>query len=228
MRLPFISELDSPVGISDWYLLILIVSFLLSLFVMGPYIASYLDGLSVMYRFNSPDSDIRYPEYSPFGKIVVVLLSCINLGLGLSLVLLDLNGPESNVLSVFLKASVWPLIFFFIRIFLYQIVNSSLYRSQTIMLKTSRWNNFFIMVFSASGFCILVLTSIALFLEMPSWVLVICMSILLLLAEIGLIFKIKTSLFKNKCSNTRFISYLCALELGPIMLLLVLLGVFYS
>ena len=65
MILTFISGLDKPIAVSDWYLLVLILSFLLSLFVMGPYIASYLDGLSVMYRFNSPDSDIRYPEYSP-------------------------------------------------------------------------------------------------------------------------------------------------------------------
>jgi len=228
MTFPFISELDSPLGISDWYLLILIISFLLNLFVMGPYIALYLDGLSVMYRFNSPDSDIRYPEYSPFGKIVVVLLSCTDIALGLSLVLYDQRGPDANIISVFFEALVWPLMFFLIRIFLYQIVNSSLYRSQTIMLKTSRWNNFFIMAFSALGFFVLVLTSIVLFLEMPSWVLVVCMSILLLLAEIGLIFKIKTSLFKNKCSNTRFILYLCALEIGPIILLLVLLGVFFS
>lgn len=228
MTLPFISELDSPVDVNDWYLLILIISFLLSLYVMGSYIASYLDGLSVMYRFNSPDSDIRYPEFSPFGKIVVVLLSCINMGLGLSLILSDLSGPEKNAVSVFFEASVWPLLFFGIRIFLYQIVNASLYRSQVIKLKTSRWNGFFIMVFSASGLCVLVLTSVVLFMKLPSLVLVICMSILMLLAETGLFFKIKTSLFKNKCSNTRLILYLCALELGPIILVLVLLGVFYS
>ena len=228
MTIPFTSELESPLGVSDWYLLVLIISFLLSLFVMGPYKASYKDGLSVMFRFSSPDSDIRYPEYSPFEKILVVLFSCADMGLGLSLVLFGPGEPEENVLSDFFKASVWPLFFFALRFFLYQIVNTHLYRSQAIMLKTSRWNSFFIMVFSASGFCVLVLTSVVLFLKMPSLVLVICMSFLVLLAEIGLNFKIKTSLFKNKCSNTRFISYLCALELGPIILMSVLLGVFYS
>ena len=228
MKFPFISGLDSTVGVSDWYLLIMIISFLVSLFIMGPYIISYLDGLSVMYRFNSPDSDIRYPEFSPFGRIVVVLLSCINIGLGLSPVLFGAGGREANAVSYLLEASVWPLLFVGIRLFLYQTVNSSLYKSQAIKLKTSRWNGFFIMAFSAAGFCVLVLTFVVLFLELPPLVLVICMSILLLLAEIGLIFKIKTTLFKNKCSNTRFILYFCALELGPIILLLVLLGVFFS
>lgn len=228
MILTFISGLDKPIVVSDWYLLVLILSFLLSLFVMGPYIASYLDGLSVMYRFNSPDSDIRYPEYPPLLKIIVVFLSSIDIGLGLSLVLSDMRAPQSDSLSLLWEATVWPLLFFVVRILLYQVVNSSLYRSQDVMVKTSRWNNFFIMVFSAWGFCALVLNSVVLFLEMPSWVLVICMSIMLLLAEIGLIFKIKTSLFKNKCSNSRFISYLCALELGPIVLMLVLLGLFFS
>ena len=228
MRLPFIPELDSTVGVSDWYLLIMIISFLLSLFIMGRYIISYLDGLSVMYRFSSPDSDIRYPVFSPFERIEVVFLSCINIGLGLSLLLFDFSGRETNAVSEVFEASVWPLLFFGIRLFLYQIVNSSLYRSQVIQIKTLRWNGLFIMAFSAYGFCVLVLASVVLFLELPPLVLVICMSILLLLAEIGLIFKIKTTLFKNKCSNTRFFLYFCALELGPIILLLVLLWVFFS
>lgn len=227
MMLPFISVLESPVNVNDWYLLILIVSFLLSLFLMGPYIALYKDGLSVMYRFNSPDSDIRYPEYPPFVKILVVLISCIDMGSGLFFVLSDLRGQETDSISLFLMSSVCLFLFFLIKLFLYQFVNSSLYRSQTIMLKTSRWNNFFIMVFSSSGFCSLVLTTVVLFLEMPSWVLVACMSIMLLVAETGLVFKIKTTLFKNKCSNSRFFLYLCALELGPIILLLVLLGFFF-
>ena len=97
MKFPFISELDSTVGVSDWYLLIMIISFLVSLFIMGPYIITYLDGLSVMYRFNSPDSDIRYPEFSPFGRIVVVLLSCINIGLGLSPVLFGARQMQYHI-----------------------------------------------------------------------------------------------------------------------------------
>ena len=228
MTIPLISELESPLGVSDWYLLVLIISFLLSLFVMGPYAASYMDGLSVMYRFSSPDSEIRYPEFSPFEKILVVLFSCIAIGLGMSLLLFGPGGSDKDVVSEILEASVWPLIFFTMKLFLYQIVNTSLYRSQSIMLKTSRWNSFFIMVFSAWGFCVMVMTCVVLFLNLPQQVLAVCMSVLVFLAEIGLVFKIKTSLFKNKCSNTRFISYLCVLELGPIILMSVLLGVFYS
>ena len=228
MTLSFLSNLGGPVGAGDWYMLIMLISFLLSLFVMGSYTGSYLQGLSVMYRFNSPDADIHYPLFSPSGKIVVVLISCIDIGLGLSLFLLDPTEQGVVMVSWILAVSAIPLLFFLLKIALYQIVNTSLYRSQTTMLKTSRWNGFFIMVFSASAFCVLVMTAITLFLGLRPSILVVFISIILILAETGMFFKIKTSLFKNRCSISRFILYLCALELGPIILMLVLLWVIIS
>ena len=220
-----ISLWDGPVKANDWYLLILLLSFLFNILLMGPYRQYYSKGISTMFRFNSPEADICFPPYSPMGYILVVLLSCIDMGLGLALVISDLSEPGTSMLYRVLTATGVPALFFAFKILLYRIVNSRLYKSQTIMLKTSRWNGFFIMAFSASGFCILVLSSVVLFFELPPSVLTVCVFILLVLAQTGLIFKLKTSLFKNRCSTSRFILYLCALELGPVILILVLLAV---
>ena len=218
-----IATLDTPVRADDWYLVFMTVSILLSILVMGPYRKFYFKGISNMFRFNSPGADICFPLYTPLGYVLVSMLSCTNFGLAL---LLLSSSPECSGISMIymvLTASGLSGLFFLFKLLLYQIVNSSLYKSQATMVKTSRWNGFFIMAFSATGFAVVLLTAVVLFLELPSYILAVCSVIVVMMTETGLIFKIKTSLLRNNCSTYSFILYLCALELGPIALMLVLL-----
>ena len=219
-----IFSLNAPVSYNDWYLLLMTVSFLLSISLMGPFIHQYAKGLSVMFRFSSPDADICFPLYPPAGYVVISILSCLNLGLALSVVKWDITEQGTQALLYVLRASGVFGAACAIKILLYQIVNSSLYRNQKTSLKPIRWSGLFVMAFSAASFFILIFAAIILFLDLPRFLMIIGAALALLLVETGLIFKLKTALFKNKCSFLGFILYLCALELGPIALMLVLLS----
>lgn len=217
-------SLIQPVHINDWYLLVMTVSFLLSLVLMGPFGSSYCQGLSVMFRFNSPESDLEFPMYSPLGYVVVSLVSCVNLGLAMSSANWDLTGQGADILLIVLSASGVFGASCAIKLLLYQLVNGYLYKAQITALKPIRWNGFFVMAFSAASFIILVLAVIVLFIGLPRFILTIGSFLVLLTIEIGLIFRLKTSLFKKKYSVSGFFLYLCALEIGPIVLMLVLLS----
>ena len=219
-----IFNLNLPVEINDWYLLLLMVSLLLSLSIMGPFFSQYGKGMSVMFRFSSPGADLSFPMFSPAGYVVISIVSCINLGLALSLTLWDITDPGTSMILNVLSASGVFGAACAIKLLLYQIVNSSLYKAQVTPLKPIRWNGFFVMAFSFASFIILILAIIIIFLGLPCFLLTIGSFLTLLTIEIGLIFRIKTSLFKKKYSILGFFMYLCALEFGPIALMLVLLS----
>ena len=219
-----IVSISMPIDVNDWYLLVMTVSFLLSISIMGPFMSSYSKGLSVMFRFNSPDADLSFPMFSPVGYVAISLLSCINLGLSLSMTLWDITEPGSQILLRILSASGVFGAACAVKLLLYQTVNSSLYKSQVTSLKPIRWNGFFIMAFSAASFIVLVLSVVVLFLSLSDVIITFGAFITLLTIEVGLFFRLKTSLFKKKYSIIGFILYLCALELGPIVLMLLLLS----
>ena len=214
----------SPVEVNDWYMLFMVMSFVLNLLFIGSYTHSYAKGLSNMFRFSSPDSDLVYPHYSPSGYVIIPLLSCIDLGLAFVLYTHDVSVAGTSLASSFLSATGFFGLFFLFKVALYQGVNKALYETQSITMKPIRWNIFFIMVFSASSFFILTLSAIVLFMELDSRLVLL----ILLIMETGVVFKIKTALFRNKCSTYGFILYLCALEFLPVILMAVVLGIIIS
>lgn len=219
-----IFSLNNPVNVNDWYLLFMTVCLVLSLMLMGPFHQQYSKGMSVMFRFNSPESDICFPMFSPLGYVTVSIVSCISLGLVLSPCLWDVTEPGPGMILKILSASGLFGLFCAVKLLLYQIINGFLYNSQSTTLKPIRWNGFFVMAFSAVSFIILILAIIVLFLGLPHLIIVIGAFLALIVMETGLIFRLKTSLFKKKYSILGFIMYLCALEFGPIVLMLVLLS----
>lgn len=218
----------SPVEVNDWYMLFMVMSFVLNLLFIGSYTHSYAKGLSNMFRFSSPDSDLVYPHYSPSGYVIIPLLSCIDLGLAFVLYTHDVSVAGTSLASSFLSATGFFGLFFLFKVALYQGVNKALYEPQSITMKPIRWNIFFIMVFSASSFFILTLSAIVLFMELDSRLLLSGVLLILLIMETGVVFKIKTALFRNKCSTYGFILYLCALEFLPVILMAVVLGIIIS
>jgi len=219
-----IFSLNDPVLINDWYLLVMTVSFLLTVAFIGPFIDTYSKGISVMFRFSSPESDICFPKYAPWGFVSLSLISCINLGLALTAVKWDVSREGADMLLHALSASGVFGLSCALKLILYQTVNSSLYKSQATSLKPTRWNGFFVMAFAVFSLAVLIITAVVLFLNLPAPVLVIGASLLLVAIETGLVFKMKTTIFKNKCSLLGFILYLCALESVPILLMWVLIS----
>lgn len=219
-----LSVLDTPVNINDWFLLVMITSLVLMVSIMGPYRKSYKTSVRSMYKFNTPDGDVEYPLFSTLGFVVLFILSCISIGIALVLYSQDVSVEGTEPVMSLLSVSLVLIICFFVKLLLYTIVNNWLYKSQTIFLKPVRWNCFMVMTFSVAGFIILVLAFIVYFLRLPSILLPVLCYLVRIFVIAGRIFKIKTSLFKNRSSNSGFFLYLCAFEIVPVLIEMVILN----
>lgn len=211
--LSIISQLD----VNDWFLAVMIVTFLLMLIVMGPYRASYYESFSSMFRFKSPDSDVSFPLHSTMEYIMVFILSCISIGVSVAVYSHDVMEKGLSLVLFILWYSSLVIGLFLLKLTLYSIVNRILYRRQVIMLKPGRWNCFFVMSFSVAGLLILAFSIIVMFFNLPLVMLLVFAYLMRILVVTGRIFKIKSALFRNKSSKLGFIVYLCAFEIAPIL-----------
>ena len=218
-----LSVLNTPININDWFLLVMITSLVLMVLIMGPYRKSYKTSIRSMYKFKTPDSDVEYPLFSTLGFVILFVLSCISIGIALVLYSQDVYVEGSEPVMFLLTVSLVLIICFFVKLLLCTIVNNWLYKSQTITLKPVRWNCFMVMTFSVAGFIILVSALLVLFLRLPYILLLILCYLVRILVISGRIFKIKTSLFKNRSSNSGFLLYLCAFEIAPVIIEFVIL-----
>ena len=213
-----ILSINTPVSINDWFLLVMIVSMVLMVLIMGPYWKSYKTSIRSMYKFNTPDGDVEYPLFSTLGFVTVFVLSCIGIAIALVIYSQDVSVEGTEPLLTLLSVSSVIILCFVAKLLLYTIVNNWLYKSQTINLKPLRWNCFVVMSFSVGGFVILLLAFIIHFFSLPLFLLLILSYLVRILIISGRIFKIKTSLFKNRSSNSGFILYLCAFEIVPVII----------
>ena len=71
----------------------------------------------------------------------------------------------------------------------------------------------------------MLLCLLTVFFSIPDIAVLLVSAVMAVLFEIGLAFKIKTALFRNKCTILIFFLYLCALEFGPLVFAAVLYGV---
>lgn len=217
-----VSLLDTPLDANDWLMTILVLVFLLMLLIMGPHAEYYSKTVSSMYRFNNPDSDVTFPPFSPFGFVAVFILSCIGMGFTVFQFIGDVSDKTTGPVGDLFMISAMLLVVYAVRLLIYQMVNSILYRSQTINLKPTRWNGFYVATFSAACFVVLVFSAFVLFLRLPLLLLPVFVLLLRIIVVVGRIFKIKTALFKNNRSKSGFILYLCALEIVPMILTFVI------
>ena len=213
-----LSSINTPVSINDWFLLVMIVSMVLMVLIMGPYWKSYKTSIRSMYKFNTPDGDVEYPLFSTLGFVTVFVLSCIGIAIALVLYSQDVSVEGAEPLLTLFSVSTVIVLCFVTKLLLYTIVNNLLYKSQAINLKPLRWNCFVVMSFSVGGFVILLLAFIVHFFSLPLFLLLILSYLVRILIILGRIFKIKTSLFKNRSSNSGFILYLCAFEIVPVII----------
>ena len=213
-----LSSINTPVSINDWFLLVMIVSMVLMILIMGPYWKSYKTSIRSMYKFSTPDGDVEYPLFSTLGFVTVFVLSCIGIAIAFVLYSQDVSVEGVEPLLTLLSVSSVIVLCFVAKLLLYTIVNNWLYKSQTINLKPLRWNCFVVMSFSVGGFVILMLAFIVHFFSLPLFLLLVLSYLVRILIISGRIFKIKTSLFKNRSSNSGFILYLCAFEIVPVII----------
>ena len=227
MPAPIIS-LVNPFQVNDWFLSVVILTLLLMLIIMGSYRFEYIDSFSSMLRFKSPDGDVGYPLLSTVENIIVFILSCVSIGIAIAIYSQDLTEKGFRQVIFLLWYSLSATVAFVLKLLLYTAANKILYKRQIITLKPGRWNCFFVMSFSVAGFLILVFSILVLFLNLPHVLLLVLAYGMRILVISGRIFKIKTTLFKNKRSNSGFIMYLCAFEIAPVFVEYVLLNEFFG
>ena len=220
---PIIS-LTSPLQVNDWFLSVTIVTLLLMLVIMGPYRYDYQDSVSLMFRFKNPDGEIKYPLLSTIGNILLFILSSISVGVAVSVYTHDIREEGFSTVMFLLRFSSLALVAFLLKLLFYTIANKILYERQIITLKPGRWNCFFVMTFSVTGLLVLSFSILFFLLNLPLVLLLIFCALMRILMISGRIFKIKTTLFKNRRSNSGFIMYLCAFEIAPVLVEYVLLN----
>ena len=224
--MPIIS-FNSPLGVNDWFLSVTMLTLLLMLVIMGPNRYDYIDSFSSMFRFKTPDGDVRYPLLSTIGNVLLFILTCISVGVSITVYSHDITEEGLSLVIFLLWLSLLLVAAFLIKLLLYSIVNKILYERQVITLKPGRWNCFFVMSFSVAGLLILLFSILVFLLNLPLILLLVFTYIIRILVISGRIFKIKTTLFKNRRTNSGFIMYLCAFELAPVFLEFVLLNRFF-
>lgn len=213
-----IIDLAGSYQLNDWFLSAMILTLLLMLVIMGPYRHDYVKSFLSMFRFKSPDGDVSYPLLSTAENIAVFVLSSISIGISVGVYSHDLmEGGFSQVIFL-LWYSAAVVVCLVIKLMLYTVTNKILYKRQIITLKPGRWNCFFVMSYSVASLLILIFSIIVVFLDIHLLALLVFAYLMRLLVIIGRIFKINTTLFKNRHSNFGFILYLCAFELAPILI----------
>ena len=221
-------SLVNPFQINDWFLLVVILTLLVMLIIMGPYRYEYIDSFSSMFRFKTPDGDVRYPLLSTTGIVMLFILSCFCVGITVSIYTHDIREEGMSVVLFLLRFSSLAVVAFLLKLLLYTTVNKILFERQIITLKPTRWNCFFVMSFSVAGLLILLFSILVFLLNLPLVLLLVFSALIRISVITGRIFKIKTTLFKNRRTNSGFIMYLCALEIAPVLLEYVLLDRFFS
>lgn len=217
-----IFSIENLVKADDAVLCLMTLLFLLICLLIGPHRSVYVYAVSSMYRFKNPDYDVQYPARAPAGAFLLSLVSCLSMALmvGSSFKVRFTEKQFPGILILW----VCFILFLTLKMLLYRAVNVRLYNNQSVTLKPIRWKGFFIMAFSTAGLVSLIISAVAVFFSLPPVAVAICGILLLFFIEAGLIFKVKTALFRNKCGISVFFLYLCALEIVPALLLLVLLG----
>lgn len=221
-------SLSDTLQVSDWFLTSVILTLLIMLLIMGPHRYAYLESVSSMFRFKNPDGDVSYPLLSTLGYLLVFVLSCMSIGIAFSVYSATGADGDPTMMHPFLWYSLFALACLSVRLLLITSINKVLYNRQVITLKPGRWNCFFVMTVSVFSLFILMVSMLVLFLDLPVIILPVFASLIRILAVTGRFFKIKTTLFKNKSSNSGFILYLCAFEIAPIYLEYVLSDILFG
>ena len=162
-----IISLANTFQVNDWFLSVVILTLLLMLIIMGSYRYEYIDSFSSMLRFKNPDGDVSYPLLSTVENIIVFVLSCVSIGIVVTIYSQDLTDEGFRQVIFLLWYSLSATVAFVLKLLLYSAANKILYQRQVITLKPGRWNCFFVMSFSVAGFLILVFSILVLFLNLP-------------------------------------------------------------
>lgn len=213
-----IIDLANSYHLNDWFLSAMILTLLLMLILMAPYRYDYVKSFLSMFRFKSPDGDVSYPLLSTAENIAVFVLSSISIGISVGIYSHDLMEEGFSQVLFLLWYSFLVVLCLVIKLLLYTVTNKILYKRQINNLKPGRWNCFFVMSYSVAGLLILIFSFFVVFLNVHLLALLVFAYFMRVLVITGRIFKIKTTLFKNKRSNSGFIMYLCAFELAPIVI----------
>ncbi|MCQ2083560.1 MAG: DUF4271 domain-containing protein [Bacteroidaceae bacterium] len=208
----------------DWTLLTFLVLLIVTSLLLGPYLNQLRISLVYVYKIRNSNGEFKtliLPPAISFA-LAVVSVSSISFASALAGIVADVAG--THVLVSALHAFVYLFPCFLLRQILFRLVNSRLYKSQYIVVKPLRWNALNLTMLSFMGTISLIICSLELFVPLPHLAFHILLAFFVLACLYGEIIKSKSSLFSVRCKLLGIICYLCALEIGPVVLALFLLG----
>lgn len=207
------------IPVNDNILALSLLLLLVSVLIMGPFFWDFHKTLTSLFWFNGSRDDVSYPQFSPLTAVVLFVVACLETALFIGYAF-RASGLTLSSLLPFMGITAF---FVAVKTLLYRSVNSILYRKQNISIKPARWNYFFVSVVALAGLFSLILFFVSVSFSLDKFWVLLLAGLLWFFTQIGLIIKLKTSLFRNKCSNSVFFLYLCALEIAPFVLTLGLL-----
>lgn len=221
------NELDrflSQPPADDWTLLAFLLLFLLSCLTFGPLLGQLKTSFVYVYKIRNSNAEFKTLILSPLRNFVAVAVSILSISFASALSGLIPERQGTHALVAVLHAFIYILPCFLARQLLFRTVNARLYASQKINVKPLRWNALNITMLSFMGIVSLIVGLMELFIPFPPVIYVILLLFFAMMCIYGEIIKAKSSLFSSRCKLLGIILYLCALEIGPLVLALFLLG----
>lgn len=208
----------------DWTLLALLVLFLVSCLLFGPLREQLRTSLIYVYRIRNSNAEFKTVKLSPFQAFSSTVVSVMSISFASALTGAIPEKAGTHVLLTALHASVYILPCYLLRQLLLMAVNARMYASGKISVEPQRWNALNLTMLSFMGIVSLIVCLAELFVPLPSAVYVILLLFFVLVCLYGEIVKAKSALFSDQCRIFGIFLYLCALEIGPLVPVLFLMG----
>lgn len=221
------NELDrflSQPPADDWTLLAFLILFLVSCLLLVPQLGQLKTSLVYVYKIKNSNAEFKTLILSPVQSFAIVAVSILSISFASACTGVVPERAGTHVLMATLHCVIYLLPCFLLRQFLFRLVNTRMYANQRISVKPLRWNALNLTMLAFMGAASLVIGLLELFVPLPSIVYVILLSIFMLACVYGEIIKAKSSLFSSRCKLLGIILYLCALEIGPLVLALFLIA----
>jgi len=210
--------------VEDWVMLYFIATVLLSCLLLGPFLHQFLDFLAYTFNRKTFAAEIRTLNLPPFLSVCLSTVSLASASLTVVLAGFEVPGRDNGRFLAAAAAFSAFALAFILKQTLARTVNKKLYAMQRVAVKPVRWNNFSSTMLAFLGLLLTILNAVSIFATLPGGITLKIAVIVSLIPGIALVVKVKTALFSTQCNFLGILLYLCALEFGPVVFALVILG----
>lgn len=208
---------------NDWLVLSMILGLLLPMLWIRQDSKSYRIFLKRVLSFKAPGKELSMAGYSLLGNIVAAVsfsLSSASIIYTLVPVFADnaMHPEMGRQLNLLLRLALFSAIYLLVRMLLYSVLNPFVYRMMRFSRDQYRWPVFCQMVYLLLSQVLSVMSVSVLFLSVPPLIAAIVLAVFLVLVKIEVFITLYDTLFGRKGYYFIFFSYLCGVEIAPVIL----------